>query len=133
MIPELGYLFLVSALFFTVIAVFLPLINYFTRQEFNFSITALSISTSLSLFLSLVILIYCFLVDDFSVRYIALNSNTELPIYFKLAAAWGGHEGSLLLWLVCFAFWISAYIFTSSENTDFTNITFSIANLVIFS
>src|SRR5690606_522471 len=43
-------------------------------------------------------LAYAFLTNDFSVRFVALHSNTELPTFYKFAAVWGGHEGSLLFW-----------------------------------
>lgn len=46
-------------------------------------------------------LAYAFLNDDFSVNYIAKNSNASLPFYYKLTAIWGAHEGSLLLWILC--------------------------------
>ena len=46
-----------------------------------------------------------FLRDDFSVLYVAANSNTDLPTLFKIAAVWGAHEGSLLLWCVVLAGW----------------------------
>jgi cytochrome c-type biogenesis protein CcmF len=54
------------------------------------------------------LLSWCFYVDDFSVLYVAQNSNTLLPVHFKLAAVWGGHEGSLLLWVLMLAGWTFA-------------------------
>src|SRR5688572_28111615 len=50
-------------------------------------------------------LAYAFLHDDFSVAYVARNSNTLLPVYYKFAAVWGAHEGSLLLWILILATW----------------------------
>ena len=44
-------------------------------------------------------LIYSFLARDFSVNYVATNSNSQLPLFYTIAAVWGGHEGSLLLWV----------------------------------
>ena len=44
-------------------------------------------------------LIYSFVVRDFSVEYVAMNSNSKLPFFYTVAAVWGGHEGSLLLWV----------------------------------
>jgi cytochrome c-type biogenesis protein CcmF len=44
-------------------------------------------------------LIYAFVTNDFSVLYVAMNSNTKLPLFYRIAALWGGHEGSLLLWV----------------------------------
>ena len=46
--------------------------------------------------------------NDFSVRYIAQNSNSTLPVYYRIAAAWGAHEGSLLLWSFLLACWTLA-------------------------
>ncbi len=45
------------------------------------------------------------LADDFSVRYVAENSNTAMPLIYKIAAAWGAHEGSMLLWICILAVW----------------------------
>src|SRR5687767_14865951 len=44
-------------------------------------------------------LIYAFVTGDFSVKYVAQHSNTLLPVFYKVAALWGGHEGSLYLWV----------------------------------
>ncbi|MFQ6370655.1 heme lyase CcmF/NrfE family subunit [Shewanella sp. YIC-542] len=49
---------------------------------------------------SYLLLSWCFVSDDFSVRYVADNSNSQLPLLYKVAALWGSHEGSLLLWLL---------------------------------
>ncbi|MCY4198369.1 MAG: heme lyase CcmF/NrfE family subunit [Gammaproteobacteria bacterium] len=53
-------------------------------------------------------LIYAFLTSDFSVAYVAQNSNTALPSYFKLSAVWGAHEGSFLLWCLVACVWMLA-------------------------
>ena len=58
--------------------------------------------------LSITILGYSFVQDDFSVRYIASHSNTQLPYYYKISAVWGGHEGSLLLWVFALTSWTAA-------------------------
>ncbi|PIE44955.1 MAG: heme lyase NrfEFG subunit NrfE [Gammaproteobacteria bacterium] len=50
-------------------------------------------------------LIVAFLDDDFSIRYVAQHSNTYLPWYYKISAAWAGHEGSLLLWVWILVLW----------------------------
>ncbi|MFZ1745597.1 MAG: cytochrome c biogenesis protein CcsA, partial [Nitrospirales bacterium] len=44
-------------------------------------------------------LVYAFIIRDFSVLYVANNSNSKLPFFYTVAAVWGGHEGSLLLWV----------------------------------
>lgn len=50
-------------------------------------------------------LVLCFLRDDFSVVYILKNSSTLLPWYYKICAVWGGHEGSVMLWVTLLSFW----------------------------
>lgn len=55
--------------------------------------------------LSFCCLIYAFVTNDFTVRYVATNSNTALPIYYRVAAVWGAHEGSLLLWVFLLSGW----------------------------
>jgi cytochrome c-type biogenesis protein CcmF len=59
-------------------------------------------------------LVYCFVVDDFSVLYVANNSNTLLPTPYKISATWGAHEGSLLLWVLVLALWSAAFALTSA-------------------
>lgn len=60
------------------------------------------------LLFSFICLTYAFMVDDFSVAYVANNSNTALPWYYKFSAVWGAHEGSLLLWALIMAGWTFA-------------------------
>ncbi|WP_339722908.1 heme lyase CcmF/NrfE family subunit [uncultured Paraglaciecola sp.] len=49
-----------------------------------------------------------FITDDFSLAYVANTSNSTLPIYYKITAVWGGHEGSFLLWVLIFSIWTVA-------------------------
>ncbi|MDK1234115.1 heme lyase CcmF/NrfE family subunit [Cronobacter turicensis] len=55
-----------------------------------------------------VILVHAFVVNDFTVLYVASNSNTELPFWYRVAATWGAHEGSLLLWVLLMGAWTFA-------------------------
>jgi len=57
---------------------------------------------------SFAVLVYCFMTDDFSVAYVANHSNSLLPWQYKISAAWGGHEGSFLLWILIMAGWMLA-------------------------
>ncbi|WP_391089455.1 heme lyase CcmF/NrfE family subunit [Vibrio sp. NH-UV-68] len=59
--------------------------------------------------LSLVLLAYLFISDQFHFQYVASHSNSALPLAFKIAAVWGGHEGSMLFWVFTLALW-SAFI-----------------------
>lgn len=55
-------------------------------------------------------LVLCFVQNNFSVSYVALNSNTQLPFLYKICAVWGAHEGSLLLWILILALWTTLVI-----------------------
>jgi cytochrome c-type biogenesis protein CcmF len=50
-------------------------------------------------------LVYAFVHNDFSVQYVARNSNSHLPLFYQVAAVWGAHEGSLLLWILILSIW----------------------------
>lgn len=54
------------------------------------------------------LLVAAFVVNDFSITYVAANSNTQLPVYYRVTAVWGSHEGSFLLWMLMQSGWIAA-------------------------
>jgi cytochrome c-type biogenesis protein CcmF len=54
---------------------------------------------------AIVLLAVAFVNFDFSILYVAQNSHTTLPLIYRIAAVWGGHEGSMLLWLAALALW----------------------------
>jgi len=58
---------------------------------------------------------YAFAVKDFSVLYVAATSNSQLPLQYRLAAIWGAHEGSLLLWMFILSIWMVAVSFLSTH------------------
>ena len=60
-------------------------------------------------------LVYLFWQSDFSVLYVAKNSATSLPLFYRLAAVWGGHEGSLLLWILVITSWTFILIYKSQR------------------
>ena len=62
-----------------------------------------------------VCLILCFVGNDFSVAYVANHSNSFLPVHFRIAATWGGHEGSLLLWITTLGVWMAAVALFSRQ------------------
>jgi len=109
MIPELGNFSLVLALSLAVLLSVVPMIGV---QKNNELLMALSRPLCTGVWVFMVIsfgcLAYAFLNDDFSVAYVASNSNSLLPVYYKFTAVWGGHEGSLLLWVLMVASWTYA-------------------------
>ncbi len=50
-------------------------------------------------------LVHAFVNNDFSVLYVARNSNSQLPLFYRVAALWGAHAGSLLLWILILSIW----------------------------
>ncbi|MFM2589209.1 heme lyase CcmF/NrfE family subunit [Vibrio sp. TBV020] len=68
--------------------------------------------------LSLIILGYLFIADQFQFHYVASHSNSALPVFYKMAAVWGGHEGSILFWVFTLALWSAciSYIRSASEH-----------------
>jgi cytochrome c-type biogenesis protein CcmF len=109
MIPELGQYALILALVLSIVLAIIPMLGAARGDVFLMNF-AKPISKSLFFFLSIsmLCLAYAFATDDFTVKYVASNSNTALPFYYKLSAIWGGHEGSLLLWVYILAGWTFA-------------------------
>ena len=109
MIPELGHFALIIGLAFAICLSIIPLIGVYAEQE---KLTRYAKPLTFGMFaftaISLIILAYSFVIDDFSVKYIAGHSNSLLPYYFKISAVWGGHEGSLLLWVFALTAWTMA-------------------------
>jgi cytochrome c-type biogenesis protein CcmF len=65
-----------------------------------------------------VCLAYTFAIMDYSVTYVAANSNSKLPLQYRIAAVWGGHEGSLLLWAMILSIWTVAVSLFSKHLPD---------------
>ncbi|TRX74409.1 heme lyase CcmF/NrfE family subunit [Pseudomonas mangiferae] len=109
MVPELGHLALILALCFAVVQASLPLIGAWRgdRQWMGLAQPAAWAQFAFLAF-AFACLAHAFLTDDFSVGYVASNSNSALPWYYKLSAVWGAHEGSLLLWAFILGGWTFA-------------------------
>jgi len=109
LIPELGHLALVIALAFAICLSIVPLLGVHSAQQKLMSYAKpLTFGMFAFTAMSILILAYSFVVDDFSIKYVASHSNTLLPYYFKISAVWGGHEGSLLLWVFSLTAWTMA-------------------------
>lgn len=109
MAAEYGHIALLIALAFACVQSFVPLLGAQTNREWLMQYARpMALGQALFLLISFVALSYCFLVDDFSVAYVANNSNSLLPQIFKFSAVWGAHEGSLLLWVLMLGLWGAA-------------------------
>jgi cytochrome c-type biogenesis protein CcmF len=106
MVAEFGHFSLIIALFIALMQTIIPQIGASIKNQLWMSCARpLVLAQSLFISLSFICLVFLFINDDFSVRYVAENSNTLLPDRYKISAVWGAHEGSLLLWVLILAFW----------------------------
>ncbi|KOR33586.1 hypothetical protein TI05_00020 [Achromatium sp. WMS3] len=121
MIPELGQFTLAIALALACIQTIFPLWGSFNNTP-NWMLMAKPLAWGQFLFLTLsfACLLYAFWYDDFSVRYVATNSNSKLPNIYKISASWGAHEGSMLLWALLLSTWGAAVAIFSKQLTQIT-------------
>lgn len=109
MIPEIGNFLLALALAFSVLLSIYSLWGAERQDRRMMSVARpLSYGLTTAITLSFLCLTYAFIDNDFSVAYVTTNSNSQLPIYYRIAATWGAHEGSLLLWVMLLSFWTTA-------------------------
>lgn len=106
MMPEVGSFLLCLALGVALLLSVYPLWGA-VRQDAR--LMGLARPLASGLFLSIagafLVLVHAFVVNDFTVGYVAANSNMLLPVYYRIAATWGAHEGSLLLWVLLLSSW----------------------------
>lgn len=106
MIAELGHFALILAFLVTIVQGVLPILGAHKGRQEWISLARPCAQTQFFLVaFAFACLAQSFMVNDFSVKYVAEHSNTQLPDMYRFAAVWGGHEGSLLLWLLMLAGW----------------------------
>ena len=109
MIPEIGQFALILALLLALTQATLPLLGA-ARGNRNWIAVAAPAGQAQFIFVAIAFccLGYSFITNDFSVLNVATNSNSQLPLHYRLAATWGSHEGSLLLWTFMLGLWTVA-------------------------
>jgi cytochrome c-type biogenesis protein CcmF len=119
MVPEVGQFALILALLLALTQATLPLIG---AARGNRSWIALAAPAGQAQFIFVAIAFCClgysFITNDFSVLNVAINSNSQLPLHYRLAATWGSHEGSLLLWTFMLGLWTVAVSLFSRHLPD---------------
>jgi cytochrome c-type biogenesis protein CcmF len=106
MIPEIGQATLLGALLITLVMGILPLVGASTGNLKLMKVGQTAATAQILLVgTSFVMLTWAFIVQDFSVEYVARNSNLQLPMEYRFSAVWGSHEGSLLLWEFILCLW----------------------------
>jgi len=109
MIPEIGQFVLIVALWLALLQGVLPIIGAARSSAVLMSIARpLAVGQFVFVAIAFGCLTYAFISNDFSVLYVAQHSNSQLPIAYRIAALWGGHEGSLLLWAFILTLWTVA-------------------------
>ena len=119
MIPELGHFALILAALVSLILGTLPMIGAHTNRQAWIAV-ARPAATALAMLVtfSFACLTQAFVANDFSVVYVAQHSNSLLPIEYRVAGVWGGHEGSLLLWILMLTWWAFLVAVFSRELPD---------------
>ncbi len=119
MIPEIGQFALVLALLLALTQAILPLLGA-ARGNRNWIAVAAPAGQAQFIFVATAFccLGYSFITNDFSVLNVATNSNSQLPLHYRLAATWGSHEGSLLLWTFMLGLWTVAVSIFSKHILD---------------
>jgi cytochrome c-type biogenesis protein CcmF len=116
MIPEIGHFALILALCVAVVQASLPIYGAAVGSSTLMSVAKPAARGQfLLVLLAFCCLGYAFAAKDFSVLYVAATSNSQLPLHYRLAAIWGAHEGSLLLWVFILSIWMVAVSFFSTH------------------
>lgn len=116
MIAECGFFFLILALLASVMLAVVPLLGLkFERIEWMDAAKPYVLMQFACVIAAYLCLTFCFLNNDFSVIYVLNNSSTLLPWFYKLCAVWGGHEGSMLLWVAILTFWMVLVVLFSAS------------------
>ncbi|MGH8061123.1 MAG: heme lyase CcmF/NrfE family subunit [Pseudoxanthomonas sp.] len=119
MLPELGQIALILALLVAVLQAVLPLAGAQRGKSSWMGIARPAAYAQLVLVLgAFAILTIAFVTQDFSVKYVAENSNSLLPLVYRYTAVWGAHEGSLLLWTLVLAVWTATVAWFSRTLPD---------------
>lgn len=110
MLGTLGQLSLVSALFFAGLQSLVPLWGLYRCNPYAIACARPALwGQVFCVFSAYVLLTIAFIQNDASLIYVAANSHPTLPLYYRIAAVWGAHEGSILLWIVLLSAWTLAF------------------------
>ena len=112
MIPELSHLLTILAAGLFLFS-FLVILSSNALSS-NDSIIRLSLNcfnaATIFLISAFILYVYLAVMDDFSVKYIAMHSNSDLPIFYKISSIWSSHEGSMFLWILFLSMWLWLFV-----------------------
>ncbi|TLY51934.1 MAG: heme lyase CcmF/NrfE family subunit [Gammaproteobacteria bacterium] len=119
MLPELGQFALILALLLAAVQCTLPLLGAWKNSAALIAVARPAVAGQfVFVVLAFGVLTYAFVTQDFSVAYVAQNSNLALPWYYRFSAVWGAHEGSLMLWILILNIWTLAVAALSRRLPD---------------
>lgn len=117
MITLFGEISLIFALIFSLIQSIFPLWGYYRNNPYALAFARpAALGQCVFIVGAYLLLTMAFVVSDFSINYVAANSHITLPLMYKLTAAWGAHEGSILLWIVILNSWTVIFTLTQRNN-----------------
>jgi len=116
MIPELGQFALILAMLLAGLQAFFGILGPAQKSDrWMAAVTPAVSGQFVMVATSMACLVASFVANDFSVAYVAENSNSALPLFYRVAAVWGSHSGSLILWIFLLACWSLAAAFGTSR------------------
>ncbi|HLQ13534.1 MAG TPA: heme lyase CcmF/NrfE family subunit [Steroidobacteraceae bacterium] len=116
MLIEIGHFAMILALLLSAAQAFFGLAGAALKRERWLAVVPSAVAGQfLFLALGTATLVHAFVVNDFSVKYVAEHSNSALPLFYRISALWGAHEGSLLLWICVLGLWTVAVALRSDH------------------
>jgi cytochrome c-type biogenesis protein CcmF len=132
MAPELGVFALILAFCLSLSQAFFGLTGAWRAKPVWMSVARPAVTGQfVFVVVAFACLVYSFVNYDFSVLYVARNSNSHLPLFYRVAAVWGAHEGSLLLWILILSIWsVAVAAFSRGLPTTFSSRVLGVMGLV---
>ncbi len=132
MAPELGIFALILAFVLSLSQAFFGLVGAWRGKPVWMSVARPAVTGQfVFVVMAFGCLVYSFVTNDFSVEYVARNSNSQLPVFYRVAAVWGAHEGSLLLWVVILSIWsVAVAAFSRAMPQSFSSRVIGIMGLI---
>ena len=134
MLPELGHFALILALLLALLQAFFGIAGpALGRERWSRAVISALAGQAVMVATAVACLVHAFVNNDFSVLYVAENSNSALPLFYRVSALWGAHEGSLLLWIFLLAAWsVAVAIRSASLPPNFAARVLGVLGLVSF-
>jgi cytochrome c-type biogenesis protein CcmF len=132
MAPELGIFALILAFVLSLSQAFFGLAGAWRGRAVWMSVARPAVTGQfVFVVMAFACLVYAFVNDDFSVLYVARNSNSQLPLFYRVAALWGAHEGSLLLWILILSIWsVAVAVFSRQLPLSFSSRVLGVMGLI---